>query len=409
MRSAKSLTAVAVSKLTRPGRYAVGDGAYLQISEWGTKAWIFRYRRDGKAHHMGLGPVSLVTLAEAREKAREARRALLDGADPLTARRERKAAARLQAAKGMTFKACAERMIASHATAWKSPKHRAQWEATLATYVYPVFGDLSVAAIDTALVTRALEPIWSSKPETAGRVRGRIEAVLDWAKARGYREGENPARWRGHLDKLLPNRRKVRGVRNHPAIPYAELPAFMAELRERESISARALEFTILTAARTGEVIGTNWSEIDLKGAVWVVPAGRMKGGKEHRVPLSGRAVELLASLPREADFVFMGSRVGMPIGNMAMLRLMRSMKSGSGYVPHGFRSTFRDWAAETTAYPSEVVEMALAHAIESKVEAAYRRGDLFEKRRRLMAEWAKFCAAVSRGDGVVPIRGQSS
>src|SRR5829696_10033289 len=220
MRNASPLTAVAVSKLTKPGRYAVGDGAYLQIAAGGTKAWVFRYQRDGKARHMGLGPVSLVTLAEAREKAREARRALLDGTDPLTARREKRAQTRLATAQGVTFKASAERMIASHEAAWKSPKHRAQWKATLLTYVYPVFGDLSVAAVDTGLVLKALEPIWPTKPETAGRVRGRIEAVLDWAKARGYRDDENPARWRGHLDKLLPNRRKVRAVKNHAALPY---------------------------------------------------------------------------------------------------------------------------------------------------------------------------------------------
>ncbi len=302
MRNAKPLTAVAVGKLTKPGRYAVGDGAYLQIATGGTKSWLFRYKRDGKARHMGLGPYSLLTLAEAREKAREARRALLEGIDPLEAKAARRARARLDAARGMTFRQCAERMIASHEAAWKNPKHRAQWKATLATYAYPVFGDLSVGAIDNGLVQKVLEPIWTTKPETAGRVRGRIEAVLDWAKARGYREGENPARWRGHLDKLLPNRRKVRAVKNHAALPYPELPAFMAELRERTGVSAKALEFAILTAARTSEVIGATWSEIDLKSGVWTIPAHRMKAGKEHRVPLSARAVELLKALPREGE-----------------------------------------------------------------------------------------------------------
>src|SRR5215207_9169368 len=316
MKNGRQLSAVAVARLSKPGRYAVGDGAYLQIAAGGTKAWVFRYKRDGKAHHMGLGPVSLVTLAEAREKAREARRALLDGADPLTARRDRRAAASLQAARGMTFRACAERMIASHEAAWKNPKHRAQWKATLATYAYPAFGELSVSAIDTGLVLKALEPIWTTKPETAGRVRGRIEAVLDWAKARGYREGENPARWRGHLDKLLPNRRKVRQVKNHPALPFPELPAFMAELRSRPSASARALEFTILTAARTSEVIGARLSEIDLDNAVWTVPAERMKAGKDHRVPLSPRAVEIVRELPRDSDYVFPGGREGKPLSN---------------------------------------------------------------------------------------------
>jgi len=265
---------------------------------------------------------------------------------------------------------------------------------TLATYVYPTYGDLPVAAIDTGLVLKALEPIWTTKPETAGRVRGRMEAVLDWAKARGYRDGENPARWRGHLDKLLPNRRKVRSVRNHPAMPYSDLPVFMAELRSRQSVSARALEFAILTAARTGEVIGAKLSEVDLDNAVWTVPADRMKAGREHRVPLPPRAVEIVRERPRDGDYVFPGGRAGKPLSNMALLELMRGMRPE--FVPHGFRSTFRDWAAERTTHPSEVVEQALAHAIESKVEAAYRRGDLFEKRRRLMSDWASYCLAPS-------------
>jgi integrase len=406
MRPSKNLTSVALAKLINPGRYAVGDGAYLQIAKGGTRAWVFRYQRDGKARHMGLGPYSLVTLAEAREKARAARKALLDGLDPLETKAARRAQARLETAKGMTFQQCAERMIASHEAAWKNPKHRQQWRNTLATYAYPALGDLPIAAVDTGLVLKALEPIWATKPETAGRVRGRIEAVLDWAKARGYREGENPARWRGHLDKLLPNRRKVRRVKNHPAMPYADLPVFMAELRNRTSVSARALEFTILTASRTGETIGARWLEIDLKTRTWTVPAARMKAGKEHRVPLSDPAVELLETLPREGEYVFMGGRAGKPLSNMAMLELLRGMKSGSCYVPHGFRSTFRDWAAESTGYPSEVVEAALAHAIQSKVEAAYRRGDLFEKRRRLMADWASFCASQGANrNNVRPIR----
>jgi integrase len=391
------MSAVAVSKLKKPGRYAVGDGAYLQISEWGTRAWIFRYSRDGRGRHMGLGPYDLITLAEAREGAREARKALLNGDDPLTAKREKRARTKLEAAKGVTFRQAAERMMTSHGAAWKNPKHRQQWKNTLATYAYPIFGELPVAAVETGLVLKAVEPIWTEKPETAGRVRGRIEAVLDWAKARGYREGENPARWRGHLDMLLPNRRKLRRVRNHPAMPYDELPAFIGDLRSRDSTSARALEFAILSGARTGEVIGATWAEIDLTLGVWSVPAERMKAGKEHRVPLSERAVELLFALPREGEFVFMGGRAGKPLSNMAMLELTRGMLPGLGYVPHGFRSTFRDWAAECTSYPSEVVEMALAHAIESKVEAAYRRGDLFEKRRRLMADWASYCSTNGR------------
>jgi integrase len=406
MRNAKPLTAVAVAKLTKPGRYAVGDGAYLQIAAGGTRSWVFRYKRDGKARHMGLGPAGLLTLAEAREKARQARRALLDGVDPLEAKAARLARTRLESAKGMTFRDCAERMVASHEAAWKNPKHRAQWKATLATYVYPIFGELPVGIVDTGLVLKVIEPLWSTKPETAGRVRGRIEAVLDWAKARGYRDGENPARWRGHLDKLLPNRRKVRRVKNHPAMPYTDIPAFMAELRNRTSVSARTLEFTILTASRTGETIGARWSEIDLVAHTWTIPAERMKAGKEHRVPLSERAVEILENLPRESEYVFMGGRAGKPLSNMAMLELLRGMKPGSGYVPHGFRSTFRDFAAEMSSWPAEVAEAALAHALKSKVEAAYRRSDLFEQRRRLMNNWSSFCGGNStHGAEVLQLR----
>jgi integrase len=402
----KALTAMAVEKLMKPGRYAVGSGAYLQISQWGTKAWLFRYKRAGKARQMGLGPYELVSLAEAREKAREARRALLEGHDPLEVKAARMARVRLEAARGMSFRECAERMITSHEAAWRNPKHRAQWRSTLATYCYPIFGDLPVAEVDTGLVLKALETIWTTKPETAGRVRGRVEAVLDWAKARGYRDGENPALWRGHLDKLLPNRRKVRRVRNHPAMPYEDLPAFMSELRLRDGMGARALEFTILTAARTSEAIGARWSEIDLIGAMWTVPAERMKAGKEHRVPLPQAALDLLKALPRDGEFVFAGGRAGRPLSNMAMLELLRGMKAGSGYVPHGFRSSFRDWCAERTNYPSEVAEAALAHAIESRVQAAYRRGDLLEKRKRLMEDWASFCCgSAAEGSTVIPIR----
>ena len=302
---------------------------------------------------------------------------------------------RLNAAKAMTFRDCAARYIASHRAGWRNPKHAAQWEATLATYAGPVMGGLSVQAIDTALVLKVLEPIWTTKPETAGRVRGRIESVLDWAKVRGYRAGENPARWRGHLDKLLPARSKVRRVEHHAALPYAELPGFLMSLRDQEGIAARALEFAIVTAARTGEVIGARWSEIDLLEKIWTVPPGRMKAGKEHRVPLSARALAILEEMQphrhAEDSFVFPGAKLGRPLSNMAFLMLLRRM-GRDDLTAHGFRSSFRDWAAERTNFPSEVAEMALAHMVGSKVEAAYRRGDLFEKRSRLMAAWATFC-----------------
>jgi integrase len=310
----------------------------------------------------------------------------------------------VDAAKAVTFQQAAERMMASHEAAWRNPKHRAQWRATLATYVYPTFGGLSVGAVDTGLVLRVLEPIWTAKPETASRVRGRIETVLDWAKARGYREGENPATWRGHLDKLLPNRRKVKRVEHHAAMPYAALPSFMGELGRREGVSARALEFAILTACRTGEVIGARWSEIE--GDVWTIPADRMKAGAEHRVPLSRAALDLLGNLPREGEFVFIGGRAGRPLSNMAMLELVRGMRPG--LTVHGFRSTFRDWAAERTEFPNHVVEKALAHKVADKVEAAYRRGDLFDKRRSLMDAWAGFCGTSTTSAEVVAIRGKA-
>ena len=360
--------------------------------------------RDGRARQMGLGAYGLVSLADARRRALEARRLLLDRIDPIEARRADRQDALTQIAKGMTFRQCAERYIAAHEPSWKNSKHKAQWKATLSTYAYPVFGNLSVAAIDVGLVMKVLEPIWTTKPETAGRVRGRIEVILDWARTRGHRDGENPARWKGHLENLLPARGKVRRVKHHAALPYAELPSFMTALRDREGISARALEFVILTAARTGEAINARWAEID--GDVWTIPPDRMKGGREHRVPLSKRAVEILEALPREKDseFVFPGARAGKPLSNMALLTTLRRMGRGD-LTAHGFRSTFRDWAAETTGYPSDVVEMALAHVVSSKVEAAYRRGDLFEKRRRLMADWGVYCSSPSPQGGVIPLR----
>ena len=398
--------ALVVGRLTKPGRYAVGDGTYLQVSKGGVRSWLFRYALAGRQRCMGLGPVALVSLAEAREKGREARKLLLDGIDPLEERVTRRRQAALEAATCLTFRECAERFIASNEAGWRNAAHRKQWPASLASYVYPVFGDLPVAAIDTALVTKALEPIWAVKPETAGRVRGRIETVLDWAKAREYRNGENPARWRGHLDKLLPARRKLQRVIHHPALPYVELPAFMAQLRTRNTIPARALEFTILTAGRTSEILGARWDEIDLSDSCcWTVPADRMKAGRAHRVPLSERAAEILESLPRGSEFVFPGQRGGKPLSTMAMWLVLRHLGRDDVTV-HGFRSTFSDWCAETTGYPREIAETALAHAVESKVESAYRRGDLFEKRRRLMGDWGAFCSYPPAARGkVLPLR----
>jgi integrase len=411
MRESNRLTVVKVATLSDPGRYPDGGGLYLQVSKWRTKSWLFRFERDGRERQMGLGPLAIVPLKDARERARAARRLLLDGYDPIEHRDTDRIARRLETAKGVTFKDCAAKYIAAHGPSWRNEKHRAQWQSTLATYAYPVIGDLPVALVDTPLVVKIIEPIWHVKPETAGRVRGRIESVLDWAKVSGFRQGENPARWQGHLDDLLPRRSKVRAVKHHPALPYAEIPAFMAVLRGREGSSARALEFTVLTAARTGAVIGATWDEINLEANLWTVPperAGTKITGdqpKPRRVPLSNRAVEILRSLPREEGnpHVFIGARKGKPLTNMAMLKLMKGMRPG--YVPHGFRSGFKDWCSETTNYPNEVSEAALWHSVADKVEAAYRRGDLFTKRCVLMEEWAAFCGSDKRNGQDVNLR----
>lgn len=380
------LTALKV-KSAGPGMHADGGGLYLQVQGAG-RSWVFRYSRNGKQRYMGLGSTSAITLAEAREAARDARRLLAQGTDPLDARNSQREAAEIEVkkTKAITFDQAAEQYITTHEASWRNPKHRQQWTNTLATYASPIIGKLPVAAIDRELVLRVIEPLWSTKTETANRVRGRIEAVLDWAKVRGYRDGDNPAQWRGNLAHALPAKSKVRRVQHHPALPYSDLPKFMRALRVREGIAARALEFTILTSARTEEVLRTRWDELD--EAVWTIPASRMKASKPHRVPLSGAALAVLQSLPRLNEWVFPGARG--PLSNMAMLNVLRRM--GAGVTAHGFRSTFRDWAAECTAFPNHVVEQALAHSIGSAVEAAYRRGDLFDKRRELMTAWAAYC-----------------
>jgi integrase len=410
------LTALKVEKAKQPGMYADGGGLYLRVTREGTKSWVFRFMLNGRPRWMGIGPLALYGLQEARGKALDARRLRHEGVDPIDARRALRAQERLEAAKAMTFEQCAESYIKAHRAGWRNAKHAAQWEATLATYAEPIIGVLPVQAVDTGLVMKVLEqevryapdkptaPLWTARPETASRLRGRMESILDWAKVRGYREGENPARWRGHLDKLLPPRAKVRKVEHHAALPYDELPDFMAALRTHEGVAARALEFAILTAARTGEVIGARWSEIDIGEKLWTIPQERMKAGKEHRVPLSARAVVIIEEMKPLADigagldegcaFVFPGGRRGQPLSNMAFLMLLRRMKRDD-LTAHGFRSSFRDWAAERTNFPSEVAEMALAHSVSSKVEQAYRGGDLFERRRRMMIAWTTFCATL--------------
>jgi integrase len=396
-RTIHRLTAVQVKKVRKAGLWGDGGGLYLQVTDASTKSWLFRFMLAGRARSMGLGALHTVSLADARSEAARCRKLLRDKIDPIEARKAKRGEAALEAAKAITFQQCAKGYIEAHRAGWKNAKHAQQWENTLTTYAYPVFGSLPVASVDTTLVMHCLEPIWKNKAETAGRVRGRVESVLDWATVRGYRAGDNPARWRGHLDKLLPARAKVQKVEHHAALPYEDMPAFVAALRQQTGVAARALEFTILTATRTSEVLGAVWSEINPNDRVWTIPAVRMKAGVEHRVPLCDRAMKILKGLgPPSGRYVFPGQRLRQPLSNMAMLMLLKRMQYESLTV-HGFRSTFRDWAAEKTNTPHEVCEMALAHAIGNKAEAAYRRGDLFERRRTLMADWQRYCETAKR------------
>jgi integrase len=409
------LTAQKVEKLKnaedpKPGMYADGGGLYLRITREGARNWVLRYMLNRRPRWMGLGPLALYGLADARAKALDARRKRYEGIDPIEARRAERARQRLDEAKAIMFKQCAESYIASHSAGWRNEKHKYQWPATLNAYAHPVIGALPVQAVDTALVLKVLEPIWTKKPETASRVRQRIENILDFAKVRGHRDGENPARWRGHLDKLLPAPSKVRTVEHLAALPFATLPAFLASLREREAVAARALEFLILTAARTGEVIGARWNEIDLLDKTWTVPAARMKARREHRVPLSAPALAILQEMQKVRDpsdpdwFLFPGPRRGKPLSNMAFLMLLRRMELDDLTV-HGFRATFKTWASERTSFQNEIVEAALAHVIGDKLEQAYRRGDMFEKRRRLMQQWATFCTIAPVQENVTLLR----
>jgi len=403
-----ALTPLAV-KNAKPGRHADGGGLHLLVKDSGARSWVYRFMLSGKSRDIGLGTAGPdgISLADARDARDALRLKVKAGIDPLE-ERQRDAAEALAAAHaaqvaGITFKAVAETYIGANEGSWRNDKHRQQWKNTLATYVYPVIGELPVAEVGTAHVLQILEPIWKAKAETASRVRGRMETILDAAKARGYRDGENPARWRGHIAQILPVRsRLTRG--HHKALPYDAIPAFVGALHQREAVAALALEFTILTAARTGEVIGGKWNEVDLEKAIWTIPASRMKAGKEHRVPLSPRAVEILKSTQGlRKEWLFPATKGGRMSG-MAMSMLLRRMKVD--VTVHGFRSGFRDWSAECTGYAHEVAEMALAHTIENKVERAYRRGDLFDKRRRLMDDWANYCATIpAAGANVTPIR----
>jgi len=392
----EKLTPEFVATVDKPGMYPDGLGLYLQVSKWQTKSWLFRYSQNYRLRSLGLGACHTVTLTEARKRAKQARQQLLDGNDPIDTKHEKRRAALATRARMMTFDQCATAYIEAHRHGWKNPKHADQWTNTINTYASPTIGSLAVSAVDTALVMKVLQPIWTTKTETATRLRGRIESILGWAAVSGYRSGDNPARWRGHLDNLLPKRSKVAKVAHHPALPYSEMAGFIKQLRAQAGVAALALEFTILTATRTGEIIGARWDEIDLASKTFTIPSERMKAEREHRVPLCTRAIKILKELlPLGGEFVFPGLKPKKPLSNMAMLKVLQRMGRGDLTV-HGFRSTFRDWAAERTDYPHEMAEMALAHTIDNKVEAAYRRGDLFKKRIRMMQDWQKHCETIS-------------
>jgi integrase len=411
-RPIKKLSAVKVRQEKTPGYYSDGGGLYLDVGPTGSKSWIFRYARDKKAHWIGLGAYLNVSLEAARAKAEAMRQVLGNGQDP----KEIRLSERAKAAAKMTFTQCATAYIDAQTPGWKNAKHAEQWTNTLTTYAAPVIGTKDVALVDTTDVRQILEPIWTTKNETASRVRGRIEKVLAWAATRGLRSGENPARWKGHLDTLLAKPSAVQGDEHHPALPYPQITAFLSALRALDGVAARALEYCIYTAARTNEIIGAQWNEIDLEAKLWTVPAERMKMKREHRVPLSGRAVAILKAMEkvRQDDFVFPGMKKDKGLSNMSLLAVIKRMngaakpkgetpkpiwfdpRTGDSVVPHGFRSSFRDWAAETTNFPRELAEKALAHAVRSEVEAAYQRGDLLAKRGKMMDAWAAYCAKHS-------------
>ncbi|MDO9164259.1 MAG: integrase arm-type DNA-binding domain-containing protein [Methylococcaceae bacterium] len=387
MARVKQLTVKQIENIKTAGYYADGKGLYLQVSKTISKSWLFIYWRDKKKTEVGLGSLFDVSLSEAREKALELNKQVSNGINPLKEKTRKKRELALAEAKDMTFQECADAYIEINRHGWSNPKHAQQWTNTLSQYAYPLLGQLSIADIDTALVTKCLEPIWITKNETASRLRGRIEQVLSWATVKQYRSGDNPARWRGHLDKILPKPSKVQTTKHHPALPYEEIADFISLLRQQEGVAARCLEFTILTAARTNESIGATWDEINLDSKVWTIPAMRMKAGKEHRVALSDKSIDLLKQMKacQLSEYVFTSGKKN--LSNMAMLALLKRMNR-KDITAHGFRSSFRDWAAESTSYPNELLEKCLAHTIKNESEAAYRRGDLLEKRFRVMNDW---------------------
>lgn len=411
------LTALHIKKLEKPGLYGDGGGLTLQITPGGVKSWLFRYMMSGKAYGMGLGPTHTVSLAEARQKALAARKLIIEGLNPLTEKKQDQLAKALADAKMMTFNQCAEAYIAAHRAGWKSAKHADQWTSTLSSYASPVFGHLAVAEIDTGLVVKCLAPIWETKTETASRLRGRIESILGWATTSGYRIGENPARWKGHLDNLLATISKTSRTKHHPSLPWSRMNEFISALKARDGVSARALEFAILTACRSGEARGARWTEFDIERKIWTIPVERMKAKREHEVPLSDSALSILKQIPDNEELVFTGMK-GQQLSDMSLTAVIRRMNgdgrptwvdaNGDGITVHGFRSSFRMWAAETTSFPREVAEHALAHQLPDAVERAYQRGSQFSKRAALMAEWADYCDKAKNDATVTSINERS-
>lgn len=414
-REVKRLSDRTVKTRKTPGYHHDGAGLYLQISPSGTKSWIYRFTLNGKTREMGLGGYPTFSLAEARERTQAQRKLVADRIDPIAARDAQRAQEAAKQANTLTFAQCAERYIAAHRSGWKNAKHADQWNNTLATYAAPIMGKMSVRDIDTPHIKRILEPIWMKKPETASRVRSRIETVLNWAVHNGYRdEGANPARWKGHLALSFPKRSEVRTVKNQPALPYRQIAEFMQELRLVPGTAARALEFAILNANRSGEVLTAKTKEIDFDTGIWTIPADRMKAGKEHRVPLSKRALEIAKVQVSDSAYLFPGRTKNEPLSQQAMLMVVRRLntptrwkasKTGAPIVPHGFRSTFRNWAAEQTHYPHEMCEIAMAHQQDDKTIAAYLREDMMQKRRRLMEDWARYCTTPREGGKVLAMK----
>lgn len=392
------LSAIKVNKLNKAGWYADGAGLYLQVSKTGSKSWVYRYEITGKERRQGLGRYSPTdnSLIDARMAAGECRKLRRQGIDPIEHKNQKNANKRLEDAKSLTFKECALAYIDTQKAGWKNPKHEMYWRNTLDTYAYPVIGNLPVQRIDTGLVLKVIEPIWNTKTETASRVRQRIENILDWAKFRGYRQGENPALWRGHLSIQLPKPQKVKKVKHFPSMPYVNVPTYFQELRQVNTVSAKALAFTILTTTRPTEARECRWSEINTVKKVWTIPSERMKGDKEHRIPLSDEALAILKEIENyDATFLFPSIKQDQSISDTTVRNLLK--KSHANVTVHGFRSSFRDWCAETTAYPREVAEAALAHSLKSATEAAYQRNDLFIKRSKLMNAWSAYCLTIKK------------